>query len=131
MNFKKACVLVLVLNVGQFNGQTTLNIREQDKMAIIDANYSYVDTFINDCLHKIDLCESGQIVVFNVSVSYTSSSHNRVVLYTSGGDSPYTPGGVYLHQIAIRGDFYLELGIGYRLNIFTTKVKLINDFKVI
>lgn len=110
-----------------------LSITDQTgKLTSRDATYSYVDTLTNDCLHKIDTCDNGEILIFNVTVDYrtaatsdksdTSSAFGRTVLYSSGGDSCYTPGGVYLHQYAVRGDNYVELGFTYRSLVFSTKV---------
>lgn len=126
------------ISLTKVSGQkvTTLSITDQTgKLTSRDANYSYVDSLVNDCLAKIDLCQSGEIFVFNVNVTYQSFDTNneanscnmnpnygRVVLYSSGGDSAYTPGGVYLHQVGVRGDYYIELGFTYRAQMYTIKV---------
>lgn len=80
----------------------------------------------------MDFCDSGKILVFNITVVYpaydgtdqidTSLWFGRTVLYSSGGDSVYGLGGVYAHQVSSRGDNYIELGISYRSNIFSIKV---------
>lgn len=117
-------------------GQTVLSITDQTgKLTSRDTTYSYLDTLVNDCLRKIDTCDNGEIFVFNLTVSYqniidetsdTSSNYGRTVLFSSGGDSPYTPGGVFLHQFAIRGENYIELGITYQSQIYSIKVCLLS-----
>lgn len=113
----------------------TLSITEQTgKLTSSDSAYFYLDTLVNDCLHKIDSCDGGKILVFNFSLAYqepqsiasgSSLTSGRTVLFSSGGDSPYSTGGVFLHQYVIRGDKYLELGVSYDTQIYSIKVTII------
>jgi hypothetical protein len=56
-------------------------------------------------------------LIFNVQENSTSRSYDssyfngRQILASSGGDSRFTTGGFYLHQINIRGDNHLELAV--------------------
>lgn len=97
-----------------------------------DANYFYLDTYINSCLAKVDACVNGFTVAFNLNLVYQASSatnqmdssfnNGRVVLVSSGGESTFSNGGFYLHQVNIRGENYLEFGVSTRSQLFATKV---------
>ncbi len=97
-----------------------------------DSTFFYLDTYINNCLSQIDTCEKGFSIVFNLSIVFKNVSNlldlslsnaGRTVLASSGGDSYYYSGGFYLHQVNIRGDNYLELGVRTINKLLTTNVK--------
>lgn len=100
-----------------------------------DANYFYLDTYINSCLARLDSCVNGFTLALNISVAYQQSSttasvmdssfsNGRVVLLSSGGDSSFS-NGFYLHQVNVRGENYLEFGVSVRNQLFSAKVRLL------
>ncbi len=107
--------------VHQSNGQV-LNLKADSLRNFMshDVNYTYVDTYSNTCLNKLETCTSGISLVINVTVRNQimndkldlSDDYGRIVLVSSGGDSPYNFGGFYLIQYSVRGENYLEFGIG-------------------
>lgn len=108
-----------------------LNSKDLTSLVTSDETYSYVDTYINTCLNKFDTCSQGVTLVMNVTVvedagmnskDETGYSYGRVAIISSGGDSPYTWGGFYLHQLTARGDFYLEFGLSLFGDLYTTQV---------
>ena len=109
---------------------TDLTRNSSSSAVILDPSYNYFDTYNNTCLSKNEACASGFTIVFNLTLSNVSSFNpydfgyynGRVVLASSGGDSPYSTAGFYLHQVNVRGDSYLEFGIALYNQIFTTKV---------
>ena len=97
-----------------------------------DSFFYYMDSYINDCLSDIELCSSGFTLVFNISLTnidepkekFDSSYLNgRKVLASTGGDSRFTPGGFYMHQVNVRSDNYLEIGVRTFDRLFATNVK--------
>lgn len=96
-----------------------------------DSNYSYTDSYFNPCLNKIETC-NGFSLVFNLSLVYqdmddkTDMGYNygRIVLFSTGGDSSYATGGIYLHQVNVRGENYLELALTLYKDIYLSKVRL-------
>lgn len=120
----------------QIDSVLTLDLKLNSTAQLLtkDTDYLYLDTYINNCLARVDSCQNGFTVAFNLNVLYqttkTSSqdsnfNNGRVVLASSGGDSPFSNGGFYLHQVNIRGENYLELGVSLRNQLYSTKVKLI------
>jgi hypothetical protein len=79
-----------------------------------------LDLSINDCLYNISLCDAGVTLIFNVTLVFTND--DRTVLFSTGGDSTYSPGGFYLHQVNTRGDKYLEFGYALQDGLTTVKV---------
>lgn len=94
------------------------------KNETLDQSYGLVDMYLNDCLYKINLCENGTTIVFNLSLNFNRMVGNsgKTVLFSSGGDSPYSHGGFYLHQINKRGEKYVEFGYALYANLYSTKV---------
>jgi hypothetical protein len=62
----------------------------------------------------------------------TSYGNGRTVLASSGGDSPFSNGGFYLHQVNVRNDRYLEVGVSFRQDLYSTRLYLdtINNAKL-
>lgn len=100
-------------------------------LAYQDDKYTYKDSYFDTCLNKISVCRNGTTWVFNLNLLYpvkndktnTGYNYGRTVLFSSGGDSPYTTGGHYLHQINARGEDYIEFGLSVQNTIFQSKVK--------
>lgn len=108
-----------------------------------DVNYFYYDSYINNCLGHIESCQNGFTVVFNLSLANdeaaaaskyldTSYSNGRTVLASSGGDSAFSNGGFYLHQVNVRKDRYLEVGVSIRKDLYSTRLYLdtVNNAKL-
>ena len=103
-----------------------------------DEKFAYIDTYLNPCLNKLAACANGFILVVNVTLVSQNVvdkneygygySFGRLSILTSGGDSPYSHGGFYLHQVSSRGDNYIEFGLSLYENLYTTNVssKLLN-----
>ena len=64
-----------------------------------------MDNYFSKCLDLITNCTNGIGVVLNVTLADfpDNTDINKVVLLSSGGDSPYTPGGFFLHQYNTNG----------------------------
>lgn len=105
-----------------------------DKLTTRDTiGNAYYDTYINDCLNKINLCDAGFIYALNVNVVYpqaknydktdTSPWNGLIEMFTSV--SHYANAGVFLHQVNTRGDNYLRLAFANNNDLYVTKVKFI------
>jgi hypothetical protein len=83
-----------------------------------------MDNYFSKCLDLITNCTNGIGVVLNVTLADfpDNTDINKVVLLSSGGDSPYTPGGFFLHQYNTNGDKYLEFGVSNGTVLYSTKV---------
>ena len=84
-----------------------------------------MDNYFSKCLDLITNCTNGFGVAVNLTVADfpDNTDINKVVLLSSGGDSPYSIGGFYLHQYNINGDRYLEFGMSNATLLYSTKVK--------
>ena len=138
------CLVLVVLGPDWCVGQSSLPSSPIDlqsnssKLPYLtrDDSYYYLDTYINDCLSQIGYCENGFTLVFNLSMlmsaqakaltsadQYDSSYFNgRRVVASSGGESSFTAGGFYLHEVNVRGDNYYELGVRAFEKLFTKNV---------
>ncbi len=112
MNFGKSSVLLEDMIDLKSNSSGLLSVRE---------SFFRLDSYVDVCLNKFERCDNGFTVLFNVSLSFLLQD-GLVVLASSGGDSPYTLGGFYLHQIKKYGENYIEFGIGARTRHFISKV---------
>ena len=109
-----------------------LKLNSSTQVLTKDANYYYLDTYINNCLARIDSCQNGFTLSFylnasqqqanNVDAMDTSFSNGRVTLASSGGDSPYSFGGFYLHRVNVRDEKFLEFGVSVREQLYSTRV---------
>jgi len=138
MNLIISIIGLILLKSIQIESALTLELRQNTTAAPLtkDASYYYLDTYINTCLGRIDSCSNGFTVVFNLSLAFnqaakaslnsfdTSYTNGRIVLASSGGDSPFSNGGFYLHQINVRNDKYLEVGVSNRNDLYSTRVYL-------
>lgn len=113
------------------NLQTDFN---QHMINGLDPRFTFIDSYFNNCLSKIDYCFNGMAGSFNLTVLYSqmnekydaSYNYGRLVLFSSGAESPYSRGGIYLHQINVRGEEYLQLGITHHGDLFTSDIYLKN-----
>lgn len=144
MRYTSVIILMLVVLGPNWSvGQNSLPSRPIDlqsnssKLPYLtrDGSFYYMDTYINDCLSQIEYCENGFTLVFNLSMvwsdqakatsthEYDSSYFNgRRVVASSGGESSFTAGGFYLHEVNVRGDHYYELGVRAFDRLFTKNV---------
>ncbi len=82
-----------------------------------------LDSYADACLYKFEKCENGFSLLLNIS--FVSLNHDGTnLLISSGGDSSYTSGGFYLHQIKSSTENYLEFGLGIQANLYISKVWL-------
>lgn len=97
-----------------------------------DSKFTFIDSYFNNCISKIDYCSNGMVGSFNLTLLFTNMNektdagynYGRLVLFSSGGDSPYSRGGIYLHQINVRGEEYLQFGLSYHGNVYTSNIYL-------
>ncbi|CAF0709342.1 unnamed protein product [Brachionus calyciflorus] len=98
-----------------------------------DPHFTYFDSYFNNCISKIDYCSKGITGAFILTILYSDNfegisdagyDYGRIVLYSTGAESPYSRGGVYLHQINVRGDNFLEFGLTQYDNLYTTRIYL-------
>ncbi|RNA02528.1 hypothetical protein BpHYR1_023185 [Brachionus plicatilis] len=97
-----------------------------------NSKFTYIDSYFNNCLSKIDYCSNGLFGSFNLTILYPTMNgkrdagynYGRLVLFSSGGESPYSRGGIYLHQISVRGEEYLQFGLTYHDNLYSTNIYL-------
>ena len=84
-----------------------------------DATYNYIDSYYDSCLSQIDSCDTGFTLSLNLSIIYQIVQNSldsgyylgRTVLLSSGGDLAYTTSGFYVHQVNVRGENYIEVGV--------------------
>jgi hypothetical protein len=93
--------------------------------------YYKLDSYLNLCLNKLETCDNGLTLMFDVVLAYQnfdkidySPNYGRTVLISSGGESPYSTAGFYLHQVSVRGDNFLEFGLSIYGDTYKTKVIL-------
>lgn len=109
-----------------------LKLNSSTQVLTKDANYYYLDTYINNCLARIDSCTNGFTLSFYLNASQpqskstdlldTSYGNGRVTLASSGGDSPYSFGGFYLHRVSIRDEKFIEFGVSFREKLYSSRV---------
>ena len=90
-----------------------------------DSSYAYVDTYVSTCMDKLMSCSSGGLAI---NITVYESDEPLVVLISSGGDSPYSPSGLYLHQYNVNGYKYMEFGITVYDLVYSVKVGYIHFF---
>ena len=89
----------------------------------VKGSFFRLDSYVDSCLNKFERCDNGFTVLFNISLTFPTED-GMTVLASSGGDSSYTFGGFYLHQIRNYGENYLEFGVSTQTRLFQTKVYL-------
>jgi hypothetical protein len=84
-----------------------------------------MDNYFSKCLDLITNCSSGIGIAINITLMDPpdSQSNYKNVLLSSGGDSPYSIGGFYLHQYNANGDKYLEFGVSNVTSLYATRVR--------
>jgi hypothetical protein len=125
----KAC---LIINVTRAQQLYTINLQSNTSGPLLTKTDQYykLDSYLNLCLSKLETCDNGVTLIFDLKLLYPNianqteyiSSYGRTVLASSGGDSPYSTAGFYLHQFSVRGDNYLEFGLSSYNDIYKTKV---------
>jgi hypothetical protein len=113
-----------------------LNSSQLNQFLTKDTTYYYMDSYTSPCLDSTARCEAGfglmvnlTLVDFPSAIANPNEFNDRAVLVSSGGDSPYSIGGFYLHQISMYGEKYLEFGVSIRLQLYVVKVTGRKTFK--
>ena len=83
-----------------------------------------LDSYGDVCLNKFEKCENGFTLIFNINLVYLNQDGVKLIA-SSGGDSAYTLGGFYLHQVRSLGENYLEFGVGTQTKLFASKVRYV------
>jgi hypothetical protein len=124
-------VIISILNQARAQQLIALNLQSNSSGPLLTKidQYYRLDSYLNLCLNKLETCDNGLTLMLDVVLTYQSSdktdyspNFGRTILLSSGGESPYSTAGFYLHQVSVRGDNFLEFGLSIYGDSYKTKV---------